>query len=178
MKLKKGDKIEEITLPSIDGTTFNLEAIKGKKAMVSFYRYSSCPFCHLRINEIINKKNEFGDNFVPIAIFDCDFDDLAKNSKKHDGNITILCDDDRVYFDKYEVQNIFFRFLFGITIRVDRFFRALSKGYNPASNMSGAFLGLPADILIDENGVVEKALYGAHTANHIPMKEVIEFSNS
>ena len=31
MKLKKGDKIEEITLPSIDGTTFNLEAIKGKK---------------------------------------------------------------------------------------------------------------------------------------------------
>ena len=58
MKLKKGDRIEEITLPSIDGTTFNLEAIKGKKAMVSFYRYSSCPFCHLRINEIINKKNE------------------------------------------------------------------------------------------------------------------------
>ena len=54
MKLKKGDKIEEMTLPSIDGTTFNLEAIKGKKAMVSFYRYSSCPFCHLRINEIIN----------------------------------------------------------------------------------------------------------------------------
>ena len=48
MKLKKGDKIEEITLPSIDGTTFNFEAIKGKKAMVSFYRYSSCPFCHLR----------------------------------------------------------------------------------------------------------------------------------
>ena len=37
MKLKKGDKIEEITLPSIDGTTFNFEAIKGKKAMVSFY---------------------------------------------------------------------------------------------------------------------------------------------
>ena len=26
--------------------------------------------------------------------------------------------------------------------------------------------------------VPKKALYGAHTANHIPMKEVIEFSNS
>ena len=35
-----------------------------------------------------------------------------------------------------------------------------------------------SDILIDENGLVEKALYGAHTANHIPMQEVIEFSNS
>lgn len=95
MKLKKGDSINELTLPSVDGSTFNLETIKGKKAMISFYRYSSCPFCHLRINEIISKKSEFGDNFVPIAIFDCDFDDLVKNSKKHDGEITILCDDDR-----------------------------------------------------------------------------------
>ena len=178
MKLKKGDKIEDLTLPSIDGTTFNLDSIKGKKAMISFYRYSSCPFCHLRMNEIINKKGEFGNNFVPIAIFDCDFDDLVKNSEKHDGNMTILCDDDRVYFDKFEVQNSFFRFLLGITIRVDRFLRAIAKGYNPASNMSGAFLGLPADILIDENVLVEKALYGAHTANHIAMKDVIEFSNS
>ena len=81
MKLKKGDSINELTLPSVDGSTFNLETIKGKKAMISFYRYSSCPFCHLRINEIISKKSEFGDNFVPIAIFDCDFDDLVKNSE-------------------------------------------------------------------------------------------------
>ena len=178
MKLKKGDSINELTLPSVDGSTFNLETIKGKKAMISFYRYSSCPFCHLRINEIISKKSEFGDNFVPIAIFDCDFDDLVKNSKKHDGEITILCDDDRIYFDKYEVQNSFLRFLVGITIRVDRFFKALLKGYNPASNMSGAFLGLPADILVDENGIVQKALYGSHTANHIPLKEVVQFSKS
>ena len=56
MKLKKGDSINELTLPSVDGSTFNLETIKGKKAMISFYRYSSCPFCHLRINEIISKK--------------------------------------------------------------------------------------------------------------------------
>ena len=56
MKLKKGDSISELTLPSVDGSTFNLESIQGKKAMISFYRYSSCPFCHLRINEIISKK--------------------------------------------------------------------------------------------------------------------------
>mgnify|MGYP006058017193 FL=1 len=44
--------------------------------------------------------------------------------------------------------------------------------------MSGAFLGLPADILVDENGVVQKALYGSHTANHIPLNEVVQFSKS
>ena len=35
MKLKKGDLINELTLPSVDGSTFNLESIKGKKAMIS-----------------------------------------------------------------------------------------------------------------------------------------------
>ena len=128
--------------------------------------------------EGFSKKSEFGDNFVPISIFDCDFDDLVKNSQRHDGEITILCDDDRIYFDKFDVQNSFLRFLIGITIRVDRFFKALLKGYNPTANMSGAFLGIPADILIDENGIVKKAFYGSHTANHIPLNEVVEFSKS
>ena len=39
-------------------------------------------------------------------------------------------------------------------------------------------LGLPADILIDENGIVEKAFYGSHTASHIPLNEVVLFSKS
>ena len=63
MKIKKGDLINELSLPSINGSVFDLENIKGKKALISFYRYSSCPFCHLRINETINNKDNFGDNF-------------------------------------------------------------------------------------------------------------------
>ena len=56
MKIKKGDVINELSLPSVDGSVFDLESIKGKKSLISFYRYSSCPFCHLRINETINNK--------------------------------------------------------------------------------------------------------------------------
>ena len=69
MKIKKGDLINELSLPSINGSVFDLENIKGKKALISFYRYSSCPFCHLRINETINNKDNFGENFETIAIF-------------------------------------------------------------------------------------------------------------
>lgn len=178
MKLKIGDKIDEMSLPSIDGTTFDLGNLKGKKALISFYRYSSCPFCHLRINETIKNKKEFGENFEAVAIFDCKFDDLVKSSRKHDGKLTILCDDDRQYFDKFSVQNSILKVTFGILFRVDRMVVALSKGFSPLSSMSGAFFGVPADILINEEGIVERVLYGSHTADHIPMKEVIEFSNA
>ena len=36
MKLKKGDSISELTLPSVDGSTFNLESIQGKKACLLY----------------------------------------------------------------------------------------------------------------------------------------------
>ena len=54
MKIRQGDTIDELSLPAIDGSVFDLESVKGSKMLITFYRYSSCPFCHLRINETIN----------------------------------------------------------------------------------------------------------------------------
>jgi len=67
MKIKKGDLINELSLPAIDGSVFDLQFVQGQKLMISFYRYSSCPFCHLRINETINNKENFGDNYEIIC---------------------------------------------------------------------------------------------------------------
>ncbi len=36
MKIKKGDKLEEITLPRHDGIQFNLSDTKGKKSFIDF----------------------------------------------------------------------------------------------------------------------------------------------
>tara|TARA_B100001939_G_scaffold76587_1_gene64586 strand:+ start:4593 stop:4742 length:150 start_codon:yes stop_codon:yes gene_type:complete len=44
MKLQKGDKITEINLPSIDGKNFSFNKIKGKKTLLTFYRFATCPF--------------------------------------------------------------------------------------------------------------------------------------
>jgi len=97
LKIKTGDKISELTLPNIDGTEFDLASIKGKKALISFYRYSSCPFCHLRINETINNNTNFGEGFETIAIFNCTLESLQKSSSKHEASISILADEDRKY---------------------------------------------------------------------------------
>ena len=104
LKIKTGDKITELTLPNIDGTEFDLATIKGKKALISFYRYSSCPFCHLRINETINNNSNFGEGFETIAIFNCTLESLQKSSSKHEASISILADEDRKYFDKFYAE--------------------------------------------------------------------------
>ena len=177
MKIKKDDVINELSLPSIDGSVFDLENIKGKKALISFYRYSSCPFCHLRINETINNKDKFGNNFETIAIFNCSIESLQKASSKHDSSIFILADENRFYFDKYNVEKSAFGVFLGSIIGFFRFMKAIFiKGFNPLTSMSGAFTGLPVDVLIDENGVVQDVKYGKTTIDHISMTEVISFS--
>jgi len=177
MQIKKNDVINELSLPSIDGSVFDLENIKGKKALISFYRYSSCPFCHLRINETINNKKNFGENFETIAIFNCSLESLQKASTKHDSSVFILADENRFYFDKYNVEKSAFGVFLGSVIGFFRFMKAIFiKGYNPLTSISGAFTGLPVDILIDENGVVRDVKYGKTTIDHISMDEVISFS--
>ena len=50
------------------------------------------------------------------------------------------------------------------------------KGFNPLKSLSGAFTGMPVDILVNKDGIVEQVKYGKTTIDHIPMREIIEFS--
>jgi len=78
MKRKPNDLVTDISLPSIDDSTFNLDQLKGKRYMLSFFRFASCPFCNLRVNQLVNKFKEFGKNFTIVAIFDSPLDNLQR----------------------------------------------------------------------------------------------------
>ena len=47
-RLKKGDPAPEISLPAIDGSTFEMSSMKGQRVILTFFRFSSCPFCNIR----------------------------------------------------------------------------------------------------------------------------------
>ena len=77
MKINKGDKLDEITLPDKEGNTFNLSQTLGKKVLLTFYRIAGCSFCNLRLNEINNRFGELGKNFTHVGIFHSPVDNLS-----------------------------------------------------------------------------------------------------
>ena len=81
MRLKKGDKLTDLSLPSVKGNVFNIENIAGKKALISFYRFAQCPFCNLRIHELTKRYDELENKLEIIAIFDSPLDHLIKTQK-------------------------------------------------------------------------------------------------
>ena len=175
MRLKPGDKIEELSLMSIDGREFNIKDIKDKKIFITFYRFASCPFCNLRINEIVKRYNEFGDDFEMVAVFDSPLDNLIKQTKKHRAPFWILADEKFFYYKKFSVEQSFIKFLIGTIVRFHRLMLASLKGYIPFT-FKGSVSTIPVDILIDKNGVISEVYYGNNTSDHLSFDRIKSFS--
>ena len=178
MRIRKGDKISSLNLPSTKGEDFTINELEGKKALVTFYRFASCPFCNLRINELTKRYDEFGEDFQMVAIFDSPIENLKKYTNKHDAPFWILADEKNTYFNKYSVEKSFLKFLKGTTIRFHRLLFAMMKGYIPSMIPRGSFSTIPVDILIGKDGVVEEVYYAKDTSDHLSFYSVKEFSKN
>ena len=89
MRLTSGTKALNIHLPAINGSMFEIETLKGKPFMLSFLRFASCPFCNLRVNELVRRYDEFGDNFTIVAVFDSPLDNLTRRAEGHNAPFAI-----------------------------------------------------------------------------------------
>tara|TARA_B100000674_G_scaffold71980_1_gene49703 strand:- start:165 stop:704 length:540 start_codon:yes stop_codon:yes gene_type:complete len=179
MKITKGDKLEEITLPKDDGSIFNLSETTGKKVLLTFYRIAGCSFCNLRLNEINKRFNELGSNFTHVAIFHSPVENLRKYMKKHSSlPFSVLADEDFKYFQKYEIERSFAKTLLAILFKAHKIIPAILKGYIPL-NIKGYFDIAVTDVLINEQGIVEEVYYAKKDiADHFSFDKIKEFAIS
>ena len=178
MKIKKGDKLEEITLPKDDGSIFNLSETKGKKVLLTFYRIAGCSFCNLRLHEFKKRNKEFGKNFTHIGIFHSPVDHLKLSMKKHGSTLpfTVLADTDFKYFKKYEIERSFLKVIAAMLLKPHKIIPAIIKGFIPI-RILGYFDIAVTDILINEDGIVEEVYYAKKDiADHFEFNKIKEFS--
>lgn len=175
-KLKSGDKIESLNLPAIDNTQFDLGMVQGKRYMICFFRFASCPFCNLRVHELVSRFDEFGDGFSIVAIFDSPLKSLQTFGGRHHAPFPILADEKNEYYKKFGVERSLLRTLKGAILRFPRLLYAmLIKGYLPLP-ITGNITTMPLDILVSEEGVVERVHYGRDEGDHMPLRDIVSFS--
>ena len=178
MKIKKGDKLEEITLPKDDGSIFNLSETKGKRVLLTFYRIAGCSFCNLRLYEFKKRNKEFGKNFTHVGIFHSPVDHLKLSMKKHGSTLpfTVLADTDFKYFKKYEIERSFLKVIAAMLFKPHKIIPAIIKGFIPI-RILGYFDIAVTDILINEDGIVEEVYYAKKDiADHFEFNKIKEFS--
>ena len=176
-QLSSGDKAPQFTLPAIDGSTFNMADMKGKRVILTFFRFSTCPLCNMRIRRIVQRWNEFSKDAVMVAVFDAKVGELQKRMKKHDAPFVVVADETYEQFNKNGVKKSFFKFMWGALRSPLTLLQATLRGYVPLTLSISKLSTIPVDILIDEEGKVVEAHYCKDTADHLSLERMIAFSN-
>lgn len=172
-----GDTAPQFTLPAIDGSTFNMADMKGKRVILTFFRFSTCPLCNMRIRRIVQRWNEFSKDAVMVAVFDAKVGELQKRMKKHDAPFVVVADETYEQFNKNGVKKSFFKFMWGALRSPLTLLQATLRGYVPLTLSISKLSTIPVDILIDEEGKVVEAHYCKDTADHLSLERMIAFSN-
>ena len=177
MTLVSGSSAPQFSLPAIDGTTFNMSDMKGKRVILTFFRFSSCPLCNMRIRRIIQRWDEISNDAVMVAVFDAKIGELQKRMRKHNPPFVVVADETYEQFTKNGVKKSFFKFIWGAMRSPLTLLQATLRGFVPLTMSISKLSTIPVDILIDEDGKVVEAHYCKDTADHLPLDRMIAFSN-
>lgn len=168
----------DFSLKDVYGKMVDTEVLRGKKLMISFYRYAECLYCNLRIHDLIKKHNDYKERGLEIiAFFQSPEKDIFDNVGKQLIPFSIISDTSRVVYKQYGVEekNIL-GYLAGF-FRWDKATRALINGFQIKSGYGSKTL-IPADFLVNEDGIIEYVFYGNDISDHISLDTVDEFLNS
>jgi peroxiredoxin Q/BCP len=175
-QLVVGDDAPSIVLPAIDGSTFDLSAYKGKRVILTFFRFESCPFCNLRIHRLVKRWGDFPEDTVMVGIFDANITNLSKKMKKHNVPFTLVADETYEHFLNSGVRKSLLRVMLAPLRAPLTFLETLVKGYVPMTLSPSKLSTLPVDILIGADGKVVEAHYCKDTVDHMPIDKMVSFA--
>ncbi len=175
MRLTPGETIIPFTLPAIDGTEFDLSSLNGRPYLLSFFRFAGCPFCNLRVHQLVAQFEQFGDDFTIVAIFDSPLDNLIAHAEGHAAPFPILADPENRVYEQYGIEHSVMGMLKGMVFRMPTLMHAVSEGYSPKV-YKGSLTTMPADFLVDRQGIIQTAYYAKDEGDHLPMDQVQAFS--
>ncbi|MEZ4321475.1 MAG: peroxiredoxin-like family protein [Myxococcota bacterium] len=172
--IDNGQVAPSFTATTFRGETIDLEAFRGKKLWLGFYRWASCPLCNLRISEVIQRHSQFEAAGIQlVAVFQSPAENIAQYVGSQDPPFPIIADPDLRLYDQYGVHPSWLGMFYPRVML--RAFQATMKGLLRLDLGDGPKAMVPADFLIDPEGLVWRAYYGSAISDHIPFEEIEEF---
>lgn len=174
-KLKIGEKAPNFEVISTNGDTIQLDNYKGQKVFVAFFRYAGCPVCNFRIHELIENYDLLSSKgYRIIAIYESSNTTLNEYLKENFVPFTVIGDPQLNLYKKYGVEKSFWKMLGSAFTKQPK--DAMKKGnelFTKKYERDGNLARIPADFLIDENGILTTVHYGKNIGDHLPIAEIL-----
>lgn len=176
MRLKVREEAPLFKTTDIADEIIDLQAYRGSKVLLSFYRYASCPLCNLRINHLIKLYPELSNKGLKIvSIFQSPKKSILEYVGKQDAPFPIVPDPSQKLYKLYRVETSWLGFA-KAGLEVKKLLETTQKGFLPGK-VEGDMNRIPADFLIDEEGIIRKTFYGKDISDHMPIEDIVTFVN-
>jgi len=167
-------------MEDVYGQTIDLNAYRDRKVYMSFFRNVNCPFCNLRIHELIRKKEEL--NHLQLIFFlESSLQQIQRSIFHQEVSpIPLIADPQHEVYSKYRVESSMMKmmntFMKAGTMSAMKQGRQFDVPDNEEKHVSMTLM--PADFLIGPGLVIEKVNYGSHLRDHLPLDELTAFNRS
>lgn len=174
-RLKVGQQAPDFDAEALDGERISLMGLRGKPVWLAFFRYAACPLCNLRIHQLTSvwPKVFAPHSFVMLAVFQSPRHKLEGLVERYSPQFKIICDPELELYGKYRLETSV-KGILGAEVRA-AIAAAYKEGLPLVQPWDGAGARVPADFLIDRDGMIRQVFYGENIAQHIPFESVSSF---
>ena len=175
-KFKSGDKLPELLLSPVYGDSIKTTALKGKKILITFNRYVSCPLCNFRTHELLEHYDTLKQNgLVIISVYESGKETLTQYTTKEEIPFIMIADPKEILYRQFNVTKSWWKTFIGLFNHYRQKHSAGKKLFKSKYERDGHLNRIGADFLIDESGIIHTAYYGKFVGDHLPIDEIVKW---
>ncbi|MEA1785450.1 peroxiredoxin-like family protein [Arenibacter sp. GZD96] len=172
MKLLTQKVAPDFKVDDYRGSKVHLSDYKNKKVLLSFFRTASCPFCNMRVQELIHKEQQFKDSGIEvIAFFSSNADEIKSYAGQQNPWFPMVADPEKKIYTLYDVEASKSGML-KTMLKPLKMMKMMTSGFFNLKSMKAAPI-IPADFLLSPGLKIEKTYYGKDFGDHIDLKDIL-----
>lgn len=176
-RLSVGQAAPLFTASTVDGGSFSLSSMQGKRILLAFHRYASCPICNFSLKQFAARYQDLQDKGITyVPIFHSSIEKL-KEYYPEPPPYQIISDPAFKLYRLYGLEPSLMGFLHPKALRDGlRALQSWASGFKPGFSPDGELLTVPADFLIDAQGSIERLHYGVSAGDSWTVDQVLAFA--
>ena len=179
-KLELNTRAPRFSTIDVFDRAINLESYRGKKVLIAFFRHAGCPFCNLRVHNLMKIHEELKVKGLEMIFFFESKKDIILRSTFHQeiSPIPLISDPEKQYYDAFGLESSGTKSAMGhVTSFISTAIRAKMKGLPIHPMADGESINtIPAEFLLDEELIIRELHYSQRLSDRMKIDLIYAFA--
>lgn len=162
-----------------NGNMISLETYRGRKLLLAFFRNAACALCNLRVHQFIQRYPQWQQYHLDVI---CVFESPEAALHQHVGQqktpFPLIADPNAELYTLYGVETSAAKTQATLAQpNVHQFTdEAAAAGFKLTPEEGSNFNRIPAEFVLDEDGIIRIAHYGRLITDHLPYETIERYA--